>query len=465
MITYALIVLFVAAFLTLVTKKDAITIAAILFSFAVLSYIYALPGITVVRFAGWGAPFGIVWALDKLNLFFALMVSGTCSLVALYSAAYIKKRKHRFYTLLCLLTIGLIGVCLTGDLFNFYVFFEILSISSYALVSFFLDREAIEGSFKYLVMGSMVSSFILLGIGMLYGLTGTLNMADLYLKVYKSPVFLSVLGLLIAGFGMKAAVIPFHAWKPDAVDGTPVPIGVIFVTVSTAAGFYAILRILFIFDLLTVNWLLILFGVISMVGGALAAFLQKNVKRLIAYSGISQMGYVLMSLGLGSMLGITGALYHIFNHVLIKSLLFFSVGCVIYVTGKEAIGEMNINSRLLAVSTGIGVLALSGVPPFNGFVSKWIIYLATWEVSPVLTLISVVVSVFTLAYLMKMYSSIFLTTKKRGKSVPRLLLVPVVILMAVCVLIGIFPSIGSYFVDSAVNALLNPNQYINAVLG
>ncbi len=465
MIVYVILALFVATFLALVTGRKEIGIAAILFSFFSICHLFLIQDITVLRFGGWPPPFGIVWVLDKLNLFFGIIVTGVSSLVALYSVKYIRERENRFYTLLCLLTVGLLGVSLTGDIFNMYVFFEILSVSSYALVAFFLNRKAVEGAFKYLVIGSMTSSFIILGIAMLYGLTGTLNFADLISKVSHSPAYMISLGLLIAGFALKASIIPFHAWKPDAIEVTPAPIGAVFTSVTTAIGVYGIFRILFIFNLVQLNWVLISFGVITMVVGAFLALVQTNAKRMLAYSGISQIGYVVMVMGFGTFLGLTSGLYHILNNAIFKTLLFMGVGIGIYLTGKENLDGMGVKNTPLLICMGIGLLSLSGIPPMNGFVSKFLILMASWEVSPVLTVFAILASAITLAYSFKMFSAMFLTTNRIEVKVPKILFAPVVVLTVLCVVMGIFPQIGLNLVEPAVNALLNQNQYITAVLG
>jgi multicomponent Na+:H+ antiporter subunit D len=359
----------------------------------------------------------------------------------------------------------LLGVCLTGDIFNMYVFFEILSVASYGLVSFFLDEDAIEGAFKYIIMGSFGSSFILLGIALLYGITGTLNFADLALKISHSPIFMITLGLIIGGFALKAAIIPFHAWKPDAIEGTPTPIGAIFTTASSAIGVYGIMRILFVFGLIQLNLALIGFGVLTMMVGALLALVQLNAKRMLAYSSISQIGYVVMAIGFGTTLGLTSGLYHILNNALIKGLLFMGIGCVVYLTGKENLDEMGMKNTPLLRCMGIGILAMAGVPPLNGFVSKWLIFMASWEINPIFTILAILASAITLAYGLKIFSSIFLTEKRFEGEIPKIMLVPVIILTVLCVLIGVFPQIGLQIVEPATNALLNQNQYITAVLG
>ncbi len=465
MLEYVVAILIIAAFLMLVLKRDFIAIFSIVISFLIMVLLFFQDHIAIVRFGGWVPPFGIVWVMDGLNLFIGLLITGISSLVAIYSIRYIKERKHRFYTLLCLMTAGLLGVCLTGDIFNMYVFFEILSIASYGLVSFFLDEDAIEGAFKYIIMGSFGSSFILLGIALLYGITGTLNFADLALKISHSPIFMITLGLIIGGFALKAAIIPFHAWKPDAIEGTPTPIGAIFTTASSAIGVYGIMRILFVFGLIQLNLALIGFGVLTMMVGALLALVQLNAKRMLAYSSISQIGYVVMAIGFGTTLGLTSGLYHILNNALIKGLLFMGIGCVVYLTGKENLDEMGMKNTPLLICMGIGILAMAGVPPLNGFVSKWLIFMASWEINPIFTILAILASAITLAYGLKIFSSIFLTEKRFEGEIPKIMLVPVIILTVLCVLIGVFPQIGLQIVEPATNALLNQNQYITAVLG
>lgn len=465
MLEYLIALLIVSSFLMLVVRRDFIAIAAILISFFIILAVFFQNQIVIVRFSGWIPPFGIAWVADKLNVFIGLIIAGMSSLVAIYSMKYIKERRHRFYTLLCLMTAGLLGVCFTGDIFNMYVFFEILSISSYGLVSFFLDENAIEGAFKYLVMGSLGSSLLLLGITLIYGLTGTLNFADLALKVSHTQEFMVALGLIIGGFALKAAIIPFHMWKPDAIEGTPISMGAIFATASSAIGVYGIMRILFVFGMIQLNMILIFLGVVTMFGGALLALVQVNVKRMLAYSSISQIGYVVMAIGFGTTAGLTSGLYHILNNALIEGLLFMGIGCVIYITGNENLDEMGIRNTPLLICIGIGVLSMAGVPPLNGFVSKWLILMASWEINPLLTMLAITASGITLIYGLKIFFSIFFAQKRSEGAIPKIMLAPVMLLAILCVIIGIFPQLGLNFVEPAANALLSQNQYITAVLG
>ncbi|MCD6591291.1 MAG: hypothetical protein J7K72_04955 [Candidatus Aenigmarchaeota archaeon] len=464
MLEYTVFLLIISAFLMLAFKKDLIAIFSTAASFIIICMAFLFKNIETVRFGGWAPPLGIVWVADKFGLFIAILITGVSFLVALYSTKYIKEKKHRFYALLCLLTAGLLGVSLTGDIFNMYVFFEIMSISSYAIVSFFLDKDAIEGALKYLIIGSLSSSFILIGIALLYGLTGTLNMADLVIKISHTPPYLTAFGLILIGFAFKSAIIPFHAWKPDAIQGTPIPAGIIFTTASVTIGIYGITRIMFIFNLLTLTTAFIFFGVVTMIIGAILALIQINVKRMLAYSCISQVGYITMAIGLGTRSGLISGFYHILNNILIEALLFASIGCVIYATKETSLDKISVKNNTLLIATSIGILSLAGVPLFNGFVSKWLIYTASLEVNPSLTVIAVVISAITLAYGVKIISIFFNPSGKTIK-IPKAMLVPVVVLAFLCILIGIFPHIGLSLVEPAVNALLNQNHYLTTVLG
>ena len=261
-------ILLIGALFTLAVKNDKIGIMALVASFISLVYVLWTSAGEVFAFSGWEPPFGIVWILDSFSILMSVLVMGITSLIVVYSVRYIKKRSHRYYALICLISMGMIGISLTGDIFNMYVFFEILSIASYGLVAFFSDRHALEGAFKYLIMGSFASSFVLIGIALLYGLTGTLNMADIASKImemsYLPPIYMATLGIIIGGFCMKAAIFPFHAWKPDAIEGTPSPIGALFAATSSAIGLYCIMRVLFLFGLIQLNWILIGIGIITM---------------------------------------------------------------------------------------------------------------------------------------------------------------------------------------------------------
>jgi multicomponent Na+:H+ antiporter subunit D len=305
---------------------------------------------------------------------------------------------------------------------------------------------------------------------MLYGLAGTVNIADLALKFRQENVFYIALGILMSGFFLKAAIFPFHFWLPDAHSVAPSSISALLSSVVVGTGVYAIMRVLFtIFSLSSFSIILICFGLITMILGGLMAFVQSDVKRLIAYSTISQTGYIIIAIGLGSN-GLSAGIFHLLNNVIMKSLLFLSIGIVIWHTGTRdmnKLGGLGRQMPIVMISFLIGSLSIAGIPLLNGFVSKWMIYVATWEVNPLLTVVCLIVSAITLAYYMKAFSSIFLgpCRIKIKEKTPLCMIVPVLILTALCVIIGIFPQIITPVIDQAASALLDKSTYIKSVLG
>ncbi len=274
---------------------------------------------------------------------------------------------------------GMNGVIMTGDIFNLYVFLEIASVASIALIAFGVERHEFEAAFKYAIMSVMGSFFILLAIALLYGFTSTLNMAQMaYVFAHsgKTNIGMMISVLFIMGFGLKAALVPFHAWLPDAHPSAPAPVSAMLSGVLIKAlGFYTICRIFYNVigvgpDILGVFMFL---GVMSMVIGVLLAIGQWDIKRLLACHSISQMGYIFLGLGLGTPLGILGAVFHVFNHSLFKSLLFLNAGAVEYATGTrdlKKLGGLGHKMPVTGMTQFIGAMSISGVPPFNGFWSK-----------------------------------------------------------------------------------------------
>jgi multicomponent Na+:H+ antiporter subunit D len=456
----------------------AIAIATLLLVVNVAASIWG--GIEVYEVGGWPPPLGINLAIDGLALLVGLIVVGVTTLAMIYSIVFMERESGlgQYYTLMLLLMAGMLGMAFTGDIFNLYVFFEIMSIASYALVAFHRSGISIEGSIKYLIIGSVGTSFILLGIALLYGFTGTLNIADLSDKIggaAGSPplTLLIASSLFVAGFGIKIGMIPFHAWLPDAYQAAPSPITAVLAGGTAMVGVGAMLRVgYFIFGPSMVGPLLIGLGIITMVLGAFIALVQRDLKRLLAYSGISQMGYILLGVGLGTSLGISGGLFHMLNNALFKSLLFLAAGAVIYRVGTSNMDELGGLMRRMPFTAGlflIGALALSGVPPFNGFVSKLTIFLAGIDAGYlILSIIATIISAVTLVYIIRAFIAVFLGHQaprfKNVMEAPRTLLFPMMVLAIVCVVLGVFPHLGFGVVGPAQGVLLDPSGYIDKVL-
>ncbi|MCK4255755.1 NADH/ubiquinone/plastoquinone (complex I), partial [candidate division WOR-3 bacterium] len=401
--------------------------------------------------------------------------------------------KNRYYCLFLLMLAGMNGVILSGDMFNLFVFLEIAAISSYSLVAFGTESEELEAAFKYQVMGTIASSFILLGIALLYSYTGTLNMADMArviaIKNSESGILNSVssishfqlvnfvCGLFIMGFGMKAAIVPFHAWLPDAHPSAPAPISAMLSGVLIKAlGVYVLIRIVFNITGMTPVFsnILLVLGTLSIMGGVVSAIGQWDFKRLLAYHSISQVGYIILGIGLGTPLGILGGLFHLLNHSVFKSLLFLNSGAVVYATGTRDLKQMGgLNKRMPVTgnSSFIASMSIAGVPPFNGFWSKLIIIIACIQANRIgFAIWAIIGSILTLASFMKVQRYAFfgpLNEKWKGiKEVPGFMRVSMVLLAILCIGMGLLllPQVREVLLNPAVEVLENGIEYAKTIL-
>ncbi|MFQ6067830.1 MAG: complex I subunit 5 family protein, partial [bacterium] len=432
-------------------------------------------GIFVYAIGKWTPPWGINLVLDGLSLLMLIVINTIAFLVILYSINYMRQytAKSRFYALFMLMLAGMNGVVLTGDFFNLFVFAEIAAISSYALVAFGVEAEELEASFKYMVMGSVASILILFSVGLIYGLTGSLNMADVGRIIQgKSNVLLSFsMILFLAGFGLKAAVIPFHAWLPDAHPSAPAPISAMLSGVLIKAlGVYALMRIFFnVFGMeIQLYWTFMILGCVSMIGGGLLALRQEDLKRLLAYSSISQIGYIILGLGCGNYWGLIGGLFHLLNHASFKSLLFLNSGAVEYSTGTRKLEKMGGLSKVMPVTgatSTIASLSISGIPPFNGFWSKLFIIIGLIQAGHfVLAVITILASVLTLSYYLRMQRYAFFGKLREGlekvKEAPSLMSFSVIVLAVVCLGVGIlFYPVMKIVLEPAVEVLQEGIRY------
>jgi len=430
----------------------------------------------------WQPPVGISLVVDNLSVLLLLIISCISFLVVLFSIKYLQKytSKGKYYSLLMLMITGMNGVVLTGDFFNLYVFLEIASVASYALVGFGTGKEELEASFKYLVLGTVSSSMILLGIGIIYSATGSLNMADVASFLHMNGINRAILfssALFLMGFGLKAAMVPFHAWLPDAHPSAPAPISAMLSGVLIKSlGVYAIARIFF--NVIGMNfitkYILMGMGTLSMVVGAVVAIGQWDIKRLMGYSSISQMGYVILGLSIGTPLGIIGALFHLINHAIFKSLLFLSSGSIEYSTNTRDMknfGGLIKKMPVTGTSCTIGCLSISGVPPFNGFWSKLIIILALIQADYyLLAVLTVLVSFFTLIYYIKVQRYTIFgdlpANLQKIKETPALMYIPLSILAILCIGAGIlYPLYGYEILEKASKVLTDNIEYITYALG
>ncbi len=437
--------------------------------------------ILIYKIGGWIPPFGICMVLDGLSGFMLVTVNLIAFFVAVYAMSYMEQYtdKPKFFTLFSLMVCGMNGVIITGDLFNLFVFLEIASIASYALVAFGTEAEELEASFKYAIMGSVASAFIFIGIAFLYSFTSTLNMADMARVLsYKQNLWvIPFVGVLFfMGFGLKSALVPFHAWLPDAHPSAPAPISAMLsgILIKTL-GIYALIRIFFNIIGSTQHYLdiMMFLGVVSMLTAVVLALSQWDLKRLLAYHSISQIGYIVLGLGLGTPLGVLGGLFHLFNHSVFKSLLFLNSGSVDYAAGTRDLKETGGLGKLMPVTAKTNLIAsmsIAGIPPFNGFFSKAIIIIACLQKGFYgYAVCAVIGSILTLASFMKVQKFVFLgeikDKLKNVKEVPFAMLFSVVCLAIICVFGGfLLLSPLRFFLDDAANVVLKGTSYAGVVL-
>ena len=395
-------------------------------------------------------------AMDGLSLLFIVTISTVSLLCLLYSINYIDHYggRGKFYSLLLLMVAGMNGVVLVRDLFSLYLFLEVASIASYVLVAYNLKFDGIESAFKYLLLSVVATGFILIGIAIIYTSTGTLAFSALrdYLASgleQRKALFLAAAALFFTGFGLKAAVMPFHAWLPDAHPSAPAPISAMLSgVVIKVAGIYALIRLFYyVYPApAEIRQVFMVLGILSMVAGAVIAFYQDDFKRMLAYSSISQIGYILIGLALGNTLGIVGALFHVYNHALFKSLLFLNSGAVQFRTGTRSLSEMGglaERMRVTSITSAFGSLAISGIPPFNGFFSKlFIIVAAVAAKQYAVAALLVFISIFTLGYFLVIQRKAFFGKLnmrwKDIKEVPLGMSLAMILLAAQCLLVGVF---------------------------
>jgi len=403
---------------------------------------------------GWDAPVGIRLRYDGLSSLMLLLVNGIALLVGLYSVEFMARYGSiaRYYGLLLFMVTGMNGAVLAGDLFNLYVFIEIAGVASYALVAFGREAEDLEAAFRYAVLGSLASTLILTGVVLVYAVTGTLDLAHVTAGLADAgrsgPLHLAV-GLFLAGLALKAALAPFHAWLPDAHPAAPAPVSALLSGVFIKAiGVYVLARLVFNVlgpsaEILAVlRWL----GVLSMVVGGLLALRQQDIKRLLAYSSIGQVGYVVVALGLGTPLGLAGALFHLVNHAVCKALLFLDAGAVERAAGTRDLRELGGLGRVIPVASRtslIASLSISGVPPFGGFWSKLLIVVACIEAGHLgLAVAAVLFSVVTLGYQLRLQRDCFdgpapASAARVVPGTPALMAAPMLALSLLCVGMGL----------------------------
>ncbi len=394
--------LMVAPVAALMRRRGAAWLLALLATWASLAIAILLlvrvleEGTIIYSLGGWAAPWGIEYRVDTVSAYVLVIVAGIGAIVTPYAKLSVARevgyrQAPLLYSGLLLCLSGLLGITITGDVFNLFVFLEISSISAYALIAMGPDRRALHASFKYLIMGSIGATFIVIGIGMMYMMTGTLNMADLAVRLplVSSRTVSVAFAFLTVGISLKLALFPLHAWLPDAYTYAPSTVTVFLASTATKVAVYMLVRVFFTifgiafsFQTMNLHRVLLPLALLAILSASVTAIFQKNVKRLLAYSSVAQVGYMILGISLASVTGLTAGLIHLFNHALMKGALFMAVGAVMYQVGSVRIEAMNGLGRKMPWTMAAFVaagLSLIGVPLTVGFISKWFLVLAAVE--------------------------------------------------------------------------------------
>ena len=424
---------------------------------------------------GWAPPWGIEYRVDTLGSYVLLIVSAMAALVLVAAKDSVEReipeqRIPRFYAAFLLAFAGLMGIVATGDAFNVFVFLEISSLSTYALISMGRDRRALNAAFQYLVMGTIGATFILIGIGFLYMMTGTLNMLDLAARlpeVADTRTVRAGFAFLTVGIGLKLAMFPLHLWLPNAYTYAPSIVTAFLAATATKVAVYTLLRfVLSIFGIdfslgqMPLEYILIPLGLVGILSASLVAIYQVEIKRMLAYSSVAQIGYMVLGIGLANTNGLTAAILHLFNHALMKGALFIAMGAVAYRIGSTTLKDFSgLGRRMPLTMAGIvvGGLSLIGVPSTVGFVSKWYLVLAALEQGlwPIALLV-LVGSIMAVVYVWKLVETAYFGKPAEGvavKEAPLSMLVPLWVLVFANIYFGLHTEISVGLARQAAMAL------------
>lgn len=356
-------------------------------------------GVISYAMGSWPAPWGIEYRIDTLNAYMLVVVAMIGAVVMAFARPVVERRIHLskrkqpwFYTTYLLCLTGSLGMIVTGDAFNVFVFLEISSLSSYVLISIGRDRRALTAAYQYLIMGTIGATFILIGIGFLYVMTGTLNMMDLAARlpaVANTRTVHVAFAFLTIGISLKLALFPLHLWLPNAYAYAPSVVTAFLAATATKVAVYVMLRFLFTifgaqfsFETMGLDAILLPLALVGIFSTSVVAIFQTNVKRMLAYSSVAQIGYMILGISLVSVTGLTATISHLFNHALMKGTLFMALGCVSYQIGAVRLDRLAGIGRTMPWTMGafvIGGLSLIGVPLTAGFVSKWLLILGVLE--------------------------------------------------------------------------------------
>ncbi len=431
----------------------------------------------ITKIAGWNPPFGINLVFSSFSGFIASLISIMAFLIWGYSYNFKKvgfDDSLKYFILLMLVVTGTIGIVLTGDIFNLFVFLEITAISSYALTAIYRGRDGAEAAFKFLLIGAFASSMILLAIILLYSQVGTLNMAEIAVRMPEVDFNIKILIFILffVGFGIEAEMFPLNGWVPDAYSQAPGPIAAVFAGMVAKAGIYALIRVIYLmFDLEGAFGLLLIMGLITMIVAEVVALRQEKLRRMLAYSSIGQMGLIMIAFSINTEQGVFAAIFLMFNHALIKSLLFLTTSFLVYNSKSKLISDLDGFGKkmpLVSLLFGLGAFALVGLPPFSGFWSKLYVLIAAADQHMELIIALILsVSVVEIIYYFKVISRLYF--RKASEEIPIQKpsinsSVVMIIMGSLIVLVGVYPDLITGLIENATTSLMNKGIYIEKVL-
>jgi multicomponent Na+:H+ antiporter subunit D len=437
-------------------------------------------GTIIYELGGWDAPWGIEYRIDHLNAFLLLIISSVSTVVLFAADTSIRKEipadRHTYFYVLYLLSLaGMLGIVATGDAFNVFVFLEISSLSAYALIALGKDRRALWASYQYLIMGTIGATFILIGIDLMYQMTGTLNMHDLSIRlpeVAHTRTVFTAFAFVIVGICLKLALFPLHLWLPNAYAYAPSIVTAFFAATATKVAIYLLIRftfsvfgLSFSFTALPLQILFLVLGLSGIFAASIAAIYQTNVKHLFAYSSIAQIGYMIVGFSVSTTTGLMATLLHLFNHALMKSALFLALGAVMYRIGSVQLSQFQGLGRQMPITMAaivIGGLSLIGVPLTVGFVSKWYLVLAViengwWPVAVLILLGSLLAVIYVWRIIEMAYFRPPLTSNENIKEAPFSLLIPIWILVIANIYFGIDTRLSIEVAQAASQSLFGVN--------
>lgn len=430
-----------------------------------------------LEMGNWVSPFGITLALDGINSILILISATVFLTTLLYSFKTIDKQRELsfFYPGFLLIMVGINGAFTTGDIFNLFVFYEILLMSSYLLLLVGINKEQVKSSISYVLMNVFAGSLFVISVGYLYTIVGSLNMAYISKTIInledKTALYL-VGAVMIFVFAMKGALFPLFTWMNRAYAAPPIAISVIFAALLTKVGLYSIIRTysLFYFDSSFIKYLLIYLGIISIIAGCIGAIYQKNLKQIVIFNIVISLGVMVTGAGALNVSSIKGTILYAINDILLKAVLFLIVGLIIYVCNVHSIQKCGLINKypLLGWTFFITTLCLAGVPPFSGFYGKALIIRGLVEDGQIFASIVVTLSGLIIFYsLIKIFLNIFYDNINKNleyKPLPKSLLVPVIALLLIAITLGVCSNCIDSFLDQSASTILNPQQYIDLVL-